>query len=106
MLICLLRCAKSSPHAREHAIQQDNGIDDDGSGYILPCVCANQREYIEDKIEQGDHHQEHPGLWFNTPEHRRQPDVDPDEQPIHQCIPEAEVVDCITGGTNDEWDDA
>ena len=41
--------------------------------------APSNREEVEDEFEDGDEHQEHPCLWFNSPEHLHQPDVYPDE---------------------------
>ena len=47
LLVCR---TKSRPDAREHTIEQDDGIDNDGYAYILPGGRANQREEVKDKI--------------------------------------------------------
>ena len=97
--------AESSPHARDHAIQQDDAIEEDRKGDILPGGYANHLKQIDDQKEHGDGHQESPGSRFDAPERHRQPDVDPEEQPIHQCNPEVEVMGCISRGTNNERED-
>src|SRR5215471_7783443 len=88
-----LRGAERAPYTRKHAVQQDNGAEDDRPRYIFPGRCSKHREEAEEEFKDRDDYQEHPRLWFNTPQRSHQPDINPEHDSPHQSIPEAEIMD-------------
>jgi hypothetical protein len=65
-------------NARQQAVDQDQGIENEADADVRPFGLPDQIGEINYQVENRDHGQENPGFRINFPEHQCNRDPDPD----------------------------